>query len=57
MKTDINTLVLSGGGIRGVAYCGAFRKLRELHEIGRIKLDIKHLACVSVGCIFGLVFV
>lgn len=57
MKTDINTLVLSGGGIRGVAYCGAFRKLKELHEIGKINLDIKRLACVSVGCLFGLVFV
>uniref|UniRef100_A0A6C0H752 PNPLA domain-containing protein n=1 Tax=viral metagenome TaxID=1070528 RepID=A0A6C0H752_9ZZZZ len=56
MKRDINTLVLSGGGIRGVAYCGAFRKLKELHEIGRINLDIKQLMCVSVGCLFGLVF-
>ena len=56
MKTDIDTLVLSGGGIRGVAYCGAFRKLRELHEKGRINLDITQLVCVSVGCLFGLVF-
>lgn len=56
MKTDINTLVLSGGGIRGVAYCGAFKKLRELHEMGKINLDVKQLTCVSVGSLFGLVF-
>lgn len=52
----INKLVLSGGGIGGVAYCGVFRCLEELSKSGEIELDIKELYCVSVGCLFGLAY-
>jgi NTE family protein len=57
MKSPIHTLVLSGGGIRGVVYCGVFKKLKELHQSGQIDLAINRVTCVSVGTIFGLVYV
>jgi predicted acylesterase/phospholipase RssA len=56
----INTLVLSGGGIKGIAYCGVFKKLKELQEIEEncnVKIDIKEIMAVSVGTIFGLVYI
>jgi NTE family protein len=59
MKSKIDTLVLSGGGIKGVAYCGVFKKLQEIQkdETNNIDINIKKLCCVSVGSIFGLTFV
>ena len=48
----INNLVLSGGGIKGISYCGAFKRLSE----SAIDLDVKELCCVSVGSIFGLAY-
>lgn len=56
----INTLVLSGAGVKGVAYCGVFKKIKELQESkdnSNIKIDIKDIMAVSVGTIFGLVYI
>lgn len=30
MTREINTLIFSGGGIRGLAFIGVFKKLQEL---------------------------
>ena len=48
MKVD--TLVLSGGGVKGIAYIGVFRRLREL------SMDIREICAVSVGSIMGLLY-
>jgi NTE family protein len=45
------SLLLSGGGTNGVVYVGVFRKLRELN------ISIKKLLGVSIGSIFGLVYI
>ncbi len=57
--TTINTLVLSGGGMKGVAYCGVFKKLQEIQTSKEppVNLDIKRIISVSIGTIFGLVYV
>ena len=47
----IDTLVLSGGGVKGIAYVGVFKKLREL------KVEIKEICSVSVGSMMGLLYV
>jgi NTE family protein len=54
----INTLLLSGGGIKGISYCGVLKKIHELMESGseNVKIDIKTICCISVGCLFGLVY-
>jgi NTE family protein len=60
MKT-IHTLVLSGGGMKGIAYAGVFKFLEEIQQkkkfYNKLKIDIKTLCCVSVGSILGLLFV
>lgn len=56
-KCIINNLILGGGGIKGIAYCGAFKKLHELQVQGIVKLDIQEVCGVSVGSIFGLTYV
>jgi predicted acylesterase/phospholipase RssA len=48
MKVD--KLVLSGGGVKGIAYIGVFRRLREL------SIDIREICAVSVGSIMGLLY-
>jgi len=59
MKKKIDTLLLSGGATRGVVYCGIFKRLQEIADLeeNNIKIDIKTVGCVSVGCIFGLAYV
>jgi predicted acylesterase/phospholipase RssA len=56
----IQTLVLSGGGAKGVSYCGIFRYLEELadgrHEGLDVEVDIKEIVGVSVGSFFGLIY-
>lgn len=54
MKDLLETLVISGGGIRGVVYIGVYKKLRELEKDNKLKINIKKFCCVSVGCFFGL---
>ena len=57
MTTKINTLVLSGGGLKGLAYCGIFRYLQELQLDSEIEIDIKNISGVSVGSFFGLIYI
>lgn len=47
----IDTLVLSGGGVKGIAYVGVFRRLRELD------VKIREVCAVSVGSIMGLLYI
>ncbi len=51
-----NTLVLSGGGIKGITYIGALKCLDQLQNEGKIKLQIETICAVSVGCILGLLY-
>jgi NTE family protein len=54
MKNEnISTLVLSGGGIRGICHCGVLKYLEQnnLHN------DLKTLCGVSIGSIIGLMYV
>lgn len=55
--SKISTLLLSGGGLRGIAYCGVFKRLHELNAQKVISLDVKKVAGVSAGSIFGLGYV
>lgn len=51
MEIDkIDTLVLSGGGVKGIAYVGVFKKLRELN------VNVKEICSVSAGSIMGLLY-
>lgn len=48
----INTIVLSGGGIKGLFYIGVLKRLEELNIID----NIKTFAGSSIGSIFALLF-
>jgi NTE family protein len=68
MKKVINTLIISGGGSRGVAYIGLFKKFEEIVKQRNILteeekkttqlplIDIKTVCAVSVGTIFSLIY-
>jgi NTE family protein len=60
MKT-IHTLVLSGGGMKGIAYAGVFKYIEEIQEKKKfyknLEINIKTLCCISVGSIIGLLHV
>ena len=61
MKTIINTLILSGGGMKGVAYSGVLKYLEKIQKEelykDTIEIDIKTVCSVSVGCLVGLLHV
>lgn len=48
----IDTLVISGGGVKGIVFIGVFKYLEELNR----RLDIKKIYGVSVGCIIGFLY-
>ncbi len=50
----IDTLVLSGGGIKGFAYCGVFKYFEEQKYID---IKIKNLSAVSIGSVFALLYI
>lgn len=58
MKKDINTLLCAGGGVRCIAFIGIFKKIEELikSNIEIPKINIKTVAGVSAGSIFGLLY-
>jgi NTE family protein len=56
MKT-INTLVLSGGGIRCISYIGIFKKLDEFKVSEDVSIDIKTICAVSAGTLFSLLYI
>ena len=59
MKKEINTLLCAGGGVRCIAFIGIFKKLEGLikSKIKIPKIDIKTVAGVSAGSIFGLLYI
>jgi NTE family protein len=58
MKTKINTLVISGGGIRAISYLGVFKKLEELQKNNtQFEINIKTLCAVSAGSLIGLLYI
>lgn len=50
----IDTLVISGGGVKGIVFIGVFKYLEETRN--DIKIDIKKIYAVSVGSIIGLLY-
>ena len=72
MKKIINTLIISGGGVKGISYIGVLKYLDEL-KLKRIQLesvkdfvedecdipkfDIKQIRCVSAGSIISLLYI
>jgi NTE family protein len=50
----IDTLVLSGGGIKGFAYCGVFKYFEEQKYID---IKIKNVSAVSIGSVFALLYI
>ena len=57
MKTKIDTLVISGGGIRAISYLGIFKKLGELKNNTNFDINIKTLCAVSAGSLIGLLYI
>ena len=68
---EIDTLVCSGGGTKGIAYVGIIKYLDELKKNRELeekkpdfcekdciypKINIKRITCVSVGCFMGLLY-
>jgi NTE family protein len=68
---EINTIAISGGGIKGLAYIGVFKKLEEIIQQRKILeshknfdennckiplINIKTICSVSVGSIFSLTY-
>ena len=49
----IDTLVISGGGVKGIVFIGVFKYLEELSDI---RIDVKRIYGVSVGCIIGFLY-
>lgn len=53
----IDTLVISGGGVKGIVFIGALKYLEELKGTAiDIKVDIKRIYAVSVGSIIGFLY-
>lgn len=65
MKKEINTLVFSGGGVKGIAYIGVLKYLEEISksldydkETCNVPNINIHTVCgVSIGSIVGLLYV
>jgi predicted acylesterase/phospholipase RssA len=53
LMSEITTLVLSGGGIRTLAFIGTFRKLED----NKILAGIDTICAVSAGCVAGLMLI
>lgn len=56
MKNLIKTLILSGGGVKGIAYIGVIKYLDELKQKGDVKFDINEMCCVSIGSLVGFLY-
>lgn len=54
MHRIIDTLVFSGGGSKGIAYCGVLKALHEAQQRGQVTIDIQRICSVSVGALFGM---
>ena len=57
MSQELRTLVFSGGGVSGISYIGVLQALEEQVQQKKVVLDIKSVLCVSVGSIFGLLYI
>lgn len=58
-KKIINTLVLSGGGAKGIAYAGVLKKIDEIKTVNNqynLIFDINEILGVSVGAIIGFLY-
>lgn len=62
MKREINTLVFSGGGVKGIAYIGVLKYLEEISKsvdydketCNVPNINISTVCGVSIGSIVGL---
>jgi NTE family protein len=56
MKKKIDTLLFSGGGMKGIAYVGVIKYFEELSKSDKVTFDIKEICGVSIGSLFGLLY-
>jgi NTE family protein len=57
MKSEIDTLIFSGGGSKGLCYIGVIRCFEEMLSKGLVKMNIKEVCGVSIGSVMGLLYV
>lgn len=57
MTIIIKELLLSGGGVKGIVYCGILKGLGDLEKWDIIKLDIQMIKGISIGSVFGLMMI
>jgi NTE family protein len=72
VSKEYNIIALGGGGVKGIAYIGVFKKLQELINTRKLeeskenfdekkcilpKINIKTICGVSVGSMFGLTYI
>lgn len=57
MTIIIKELLLSGGGVKGIVYCGFLKGLEDLEKWEIIQLDIKLIKGISIGSVFGLMMI
>lgn len=56
MKSVINKIIFSGGGVKGIAYIGIIKYLEELKMVGSVKLEVNEVCGVSIGSLVGLLY-
>ena len=65
MKKEINTIVFSGGGVKGIAYIGVLKYLEEISKCSDYdketcnipKINISTVCGVSIGSIVGFLYI
>lgn len=57
MKNKIETLICSGGGVKGISYIGVLKALKEIKNEKDDLFDIKTVCGVSIGSLFGLLYI
>lgn len=57
MKNLIKKIIFSGGGAKGISYVGIIKYFRELEESGNVRFDIDEMCCVSIGSVFGILYI
>ncbi len=53
MTKIVNHLYLSGGGINGIAFLGAYKKLLKMHKHKQIIIDLQSITAISIGCVYA----
>lgn len=52
MKNEIDTLVISGGGVKGISFIGVLKYLQQ----NKKDINISKICCVSAGSVIGFLY-